>query len=88
MVQEIAEEVEVSKEDKAKTQSSIIDKLDDEMLKEETLQMQKAIKVLMNEYQHRKMIRERNRKAAGQVTKRVAAMMIFAKKKDTFAKII
>ena len=57
------------------------------MLREEAAQMEKAIKVLMNEYQNRKKIREKTKRAAGQVTKRVAAMMIFNKKKDTFSKI-
>lgn len=64
-----------------------IDKLDEQMLKEEVSQMEKAIKVLMGEYQNRKRIREKTKKAAGQVTKRVAAMMIFNKKRDTFSKI-
>ena len=58
----------------------LIDKLDEEMLKEEVSQMEKAIKVLMGEYANRKRIREKNKRMAGQVTKRVAAMMIFNKK--------
>ena len=86
MVQEIAEEEE-GKDEKSKKQASIIDKLDEEILREEAAQMEKAIKVLMNEYQNRKRIREKTKRAAGQVTKRVAAMMIFNKKKDTFSKI-
>ena len=47
MVQEIAEEEE-GKDEKSKKQASIIDKLDEEMLREEAAQMEKAIKVLMN----------------------------------------
>ena len=86
MVQEIAEE-EMGGLSKKDVINNRIDKLDEEMLKEEAAQMEKAIKVLMNEYENRRRIREKTKKAAGQVTKRVAAMMIFSKKKDTFAKI-
>ena len=87
MVQDIAEEEETKENRSKEKTAAIIDKLDDEMLREESVQMEKAIKVLMHEYENRRRIREKTKKAAGQVTKRVAAMMIFSKKKDTFAKI-
>ena len=87
MVNELVQDEEVQTYGHSAKQSGIIDKLDEEMLKEEVSQMEKAIKVLMGEYSNRKRIREKNRKMAGQVTKRVAAMMVFNKKKDTFSKI-
>ena len=70
MVQELAEE---ETGDTKKSSAAVIDKLDEEMLKEEAAQMEKAIKVLLNEYENRKRIREKTKRAAGQVTKRVAA---------------
>ena len=63
------------------------DHTDKAILDEEVSQMEKAIVVLMGEYKKRKSIRDRNRAAAGAVTKRVAALMIFQKKKEAFSKI-
>ena len=89
---EIATEVFKTEDTKPKQGSvsstfTAIDKFDEEMLQEEISQMEKAIKVLMGEYANRKRIRDRTKAAAGQVTKRVAALMIFTKKKETFSKI-
>ena len=47
-------------------------KLDDEMLREESVQMEKAIKVLMHEYENRRRIREKTkirRTAEGRISK-------------------
>ena len=72
---------------KVNNAAHLIDKLDDKMMKDEISQMEKAIKVLMFEYDNRKRIRDKNKAVAGKVTKRVQAMMIFNSKKDTFSKI-
>ena len=65
----------------------LMDQMDEKMINEEKAQMEKAIKVLMGEYENRKKIRDKAKAAGGKVTKRVAAMMIFNQKKDTFSKI-
>ena len=63
------------------------DVMENAVLDQEVDQMEKAIKVLMGEYAKRKAIRDRTKAAAGAVTKRIAALMVFQKKKEAFSKI-
>lgn len=57
------------------------------ILKEETEQMDMAIKVLMGEYVQRKAIRNRAKDTTGKISKRIGAMTAFEKKRETFSKI-
>ena len=83
-VEEMVEDLDLSA---PKKPVSLMDQMDEKMINEEKAQMEKAIKVLMGEYENRKKIRDKMKTGAGKVTKRVAAMMIFNQKKDTFSKI-
>ena len=83
-VEEMVEDLDLSA---PKKPLGLMDQMDEKMINEEKAQMEKAIKVLMGEYENRKKIRDKMKTGAGKVTKRVAAMMIFNQKKDTFSKI-
>ena len=83
-VEEMVEDLDLTA---PKKPLSLMDQMDEKMINEEKAQMEKAIKVLMGEYENRKKIRDKMKTGAGKVTKRVAAMMIFNQKKDTFSKI-
>ena len=87
----VDEVVNTRGKDKADVRSDkghcIIDQPDEEMLKEEVSQMEKAIKVLLEEYEHRKIIRKKNNKLVGHVSKIASFAVAFNQKKDTFANV-
>jgi hypothetical protein len=58
------------------------DTIDQSIVQEEIVQMEKAIKVLKKEHENRKRIRETARQKIGAVSKRVSALMIFQKKEN------